>query len=276
MIHVRWITGTEERSDSLIGCEQTARLPNPPSLPRMSPDVSRHLTESHVTLLSLTALCPSFFPSFFFSSYVFDSATIGILSAIWNSCSRTLSRITAILLVFPLPIFLFSRFMLLRISRDPAIFVFVIELDVRLFSVFFFFIFRFFLIFLRPFFSFAHFRLWFCNFLSLVSVLFNPLSFLSIPRRPQSHLSIRHESTLLSRSLFLLFFSLICLFRIFRIRFSARAFYVSRSFSRIIPVFLKPLPLLRFILLFLSVTFFNSSLSLFLTASPSSIYFDRS
>lgn len=32
----------------------------------MSPDVSRHLTESHVTPLSLTALCPSFFPSFFF------------------------------------------------------------------------------------------------------------------------------------------------------------------------------------------------------------------
>lgn len=146
-------------------------------------------------------------------------------------------------------------------------------------SVCFFFIFHFFFIFFRPFFSFAHFRLWFCNFLSLVSVLFSQsslISFLSIPRRLQSHLSIRHESTLLSRSLFLLFFSLICLFRIFRIRFSARAFYISRSFSRIIPVFLKPLPLLHFIPLFLSATFFNSSLSLFLTASPSSIYFDRS
>lgn len=41
----------------------------------------------------------------------------------------------------------------------------------------FFFIFYFFFIFFRPFSSFAHFRLWFCNFLSLVSVLFNPLSF---------------------------------------------------------------------------------------------------
>lgn len=168
--------------------------------------------------------------------------------------------------------------MLLRISREPAIFVFVIELDVRLFLLFFLF-FTFSLYSFVLFFSFAHFRLWFCNFLSLVSVLFSQsslISFLSIPRRLQSHLSIRHESTLLSRSLFLLFFSLICLFRIFRIRFSARAFYISRSFSRIIPVFLKPLPLLRFIPLFLSATFFNSSLSLFLTASPSSIYFDRS
>lgn len=69
--------------------------------------------------------------------------------------------------------------MLLRISREPAIFVFVIELDVRLF-LFFFLFFLFFTFSLYSFVlfsSFAHFRLWFCNFLSLVSVLFNPLSF---------------------------------------------------------------------------------------------------
>lgn len=166
--------------------------------------------------------------------------------------------------------------MLLRISREPAIFVFVIELDVRLFLFFF-------LFFTFSLYSFVLFSL--SLIFTFGFVIFFPLSqffssslisFLSIPRRLQSHLSIRHESTLLSRSLFLLFFSLICLFRIFRIRFSARAFYISRSFSCIIPVFLKPLSLLRFIPLFLSATSFNSSLSLFLTASPSSIYFDRS
>lgn len=40
------------------------RLPNPLSLPRMSPDVSRHLTESHVTLFCVS----SFFLSFYFFS----------------------------------------------------------------------------------------------------------------------------------------------------------------------------------------------------------------
>lgn len=64
--------------------------------------------------------------------------------------------------------------MLLRISREPAIFVFVIELDVRPFGFFFL---LFLYILSSFFFSFAHFRFWFCNFLSLVSVLFNPLSF---------------------------------------------------------------------------------------------------
>lgn len=247
------------------------RLPNPPSLPRRSPDVSRHLTESHVTLLSLTALCPSFFPCSFFIlclrfRYHWDSfrhLKFLLLYANNDDPAR-----------FPPYNFSFSSLHVATYFSRSCDFRFCYRTRRSTISVFFF---CFFFIFFRPFFfSFAHFRLWFCNFLSLVSVLFNPLSFLSIPRRPRSHLSIRHESTLLSRSLFLLFFSLICLFRIFRIRFSARAFYVSRSFSRIIPVFLKPLPLLRFIFLFLSATFFNSCLSLFLTASPSSIYFDRS
>lgn len=97
--------------------------------------------------------------------------------------------------------------MLLRISRDPAIFVFVIKLDVRLFLCFLN-IFCFFSLYSSVlFYSFSLiFAFGFVIFFPLSQFLFNPLSFLFIPRRPQSHLSIRHESALLSRSLFLLFF----------------------------------------------------------------------
>lgn len=126
------------------------RLPNPLSLPRMSPDVSRHLTESHVTLFRLPYRSLPFFLSFFFFfflSYVFDSATIRIPSAIRNSCSCTLSN-SGDPARFLSPISLFPQSTLPRISRHPPIFVFVIELNVRLFL---FFLFCSFFIFLRSF-----------------------------------------------------------------------------------------------------------------------------
>lgn len=113
---------------------------------------------------------------FFSLSYVFDPATIGIPSASRNSCSCTLSRIAAILLL--------SAFLLLPPPLSPrcchvflAIHRFsvsVIELNFRLFlffptpSLYFF----------RPFFSFARFQI--CNFLCLVSVRLRPFSFLSV------------------------------------------------------------------------------------------------
>lgn len=249
------------------------RLPNPLSLPRMSPDVSRHLTESHVTL---------------FRPY-------------------PLSALLSFLLFFPVLCLRFryhqnsfrhSKFLLLYTpanNDDPARFLFPISLFPR--STYsprssdFRFCYRIqrsvtpiFLFFVPSLYSFVLFPLslvfgfGFVIFFALSQFLLI-LFFLSISWRPQSHLSIRHESIRVYPffELFLLFFSLICFFRIFRIRFSARPFYVSRSFARIVPgLFNLFLYFVLSLFFFPAATFFNSSFSLFPIASPSSIYFDRS
>lgn len=263
---------TEEGSDSWLGvskqrllrihclCHECLRTcqgtwPNPTSL-------------SSVPTYSSALLS---FPSLFFLSYVFDSATIRIPSAIRNSCSCTLSRIATIVLVssFQLLFFLALRcyvflailrfsFLLSNPTFDCNFFSFFTSLySVVLFS------------------SFARFRIWFCNFLCL-HLSSPPSSFISFHPLTFSVASFDSTWVYPFLDLSLLFFFLICLFRIFRIRFSARAFYVPRSFSRIIPVLLNLF--LYFVLspFFSPTTFFNFSLSLFLTASSSSIYFDRS
>lgn len=196
---------TEERSDSWLGVSKQ-RFSNPLSLPRMSPNVSRHLTESHVTLFCpYRFLCPSFLPS---------SSSFSILCLRFRYHQDSFRHSKFLLLYtfansgdparFLFPITFFPRSMLLRIPRDPPIFLFVIELNFRLLLFFYFLLFYI----LPSFFSsFARFRVWFCNFLCLISAHLRPLSFLSIPWRSQSRLSIRHGSTLFSTFSFYFFLS---------------------------------------------------------------------
>lgn len=122
----------------MIGCDQTAAPESTVFATNVSgrvkaPDrIPRH---SLLSSLPLSALLS--FLLFFFLSYVFDSATIRIPSAIRNSCSCTLSN-SGDPARFLSPISLFPQSTLLRISRHPPIFVFVIELNVRLFLFFIF------------------------------------------------------------------------------------------------------------------------------------------
>lgn len=152
--------------------------------------------------------------SLLFLSYVFDSAPIGIPFAIRNSCSCTLSN-NDDLARFLFPIYLFPRFTLRCIFRDSPILFSLSNIRLLLF-----FIFCSFFISFRPFSLICSFD--FVIFSAFFHILFHFFLFLDIFSR-----IFRHESTTLFFDLFLLFFSLICLFRIFRIRFSARAFYIS-------------------------------------------------
>lgn len=230
---------------------------------------ARHLTESHVTLS-----CPSLLSALLFFSFS--------ILCLWFRYHRDSFRHSKFLPLYTFansgdparfllfPISLFPRSTLLRISRDPLIFVFIFELNIR---ALLFLISRSFFIFLRPFFFLLVFGFGFVIFFALsqfLSILFHFFPSLDIFSR------IFHESTLFSFPF--IFFLSFASFRIFRIRFSARAFYVSRSFSRIIPVFFSPF--LYFVLFSLfplhtAATFFNSSFSLFHYFAVLD-YFDRS
>lgn len=230
MIHVWWITERKKgptldwawaNSESTVFATNVSETcqgtwPNPTSLSSV-----------------LTVLCPSFFPFLFFSILClrfryhqdfFRHSKFLLLYTFANSGDPAR-------FLFPISLFPPLR-MLLRISRDSPIFVFVFELDVRLLL----FIFCSFLIFLRPFFLFRSFSDLVLSFFlpCLSSSRFFFVSFRLLTSSVASFDSTRVYSFFSISSSY--FFSLICLFRIFRIRFSVRAFYVSCSFSRIIPV----------------------------------------
>lgn len=152
-----------------------------------------------------TALCAllSYPLPLLFLSYVFDSATIRIPSAIRNFCSCTLSRIAAILLVSSFQL-LFSLALCCYVF--PAILRFSFLLSNSTFDYSYFFIFYFF-IFFRPFFPLSLvFGFGFVIFFALsqlISVLFHFFPFLDVLSRVFRF----DESTLFSTFSFYFFLS---------------------------------------------------------------------
>lgn len=226
------------------------RFSNPLSLPRMSPNVSRHLTESHVTLFCpYRSLCPSFLPS---------SSSFSILCLRFRYHQDSFRHSKFLLLYtfansgdparFLFPITFFPRSMLLRISRDPPIFLFVIELNFRLLLFFYFLLFY---ILPSSFFPLSLvFGFGFVIFFALsqlISVLFHFFPFLDV----LSCVFRFDMSLLFSRPFPFIFFSHLPLPHLSNPLFRARSLCLSLFFthhSR--PP--QPLPLLRFIPLLLS------------------------
>jgi len=147
------------------------RFPNPLSLPRISPGrvKTSNRIPHHSPLVVFFFLC-----FFLFLSYVFDSVTVGIPSAIPKFLLLYTFANSGKPARFLFPISLFLRSTLLRISRDPPIFVFVIELDVRTISYFLLLLILF--LFFYPFLLVFEF-----GFIIFFALSLFPLSFLSIP-----------------------------------------------------------------------------------------------
>lgn len=252
------------------------RLSNPLSLPRVCPDVSslrvtatgripRHFFSAPLLsslfffffhLISSIPLLSGFFPPF-------EILTL-VHFLVGDPCSFSPFRS-----LFFSPYI--ARYVFLAIHRFSFLLSSLSVAKRNLFDSTPIFIFRlFFYNFSRhslfPFRSFSSTVLYFslpCVFLDLLLPIFSFFNDLS---------RIFYESNLLFSTFSFDFFLSFAFFRIFRIRFSARALYISRSFSRII---LSPLSL--FFHFFLSPFFFLRPPSLIpLAALPSSIYFDRS
>lgn len=104
----------------MIGCEQTAAPESTVFATNVSGRVKAPDRIPRHSLLSLTAICPSFFLFVFFFFYLVSSIPLpsGFLPPSRNSCSCTLSRIAAILLVSS---FQFLFFLALRCHVSLAI-----------------------------------------------------------------------------------------------------------------------------------------------------------
>lgn len=213
--HVRW-NGKKGPSLDWVWANRGSRIH------RLCHECPRTCQDTWPNPTSLASV-PRRLLSFFLSSFSMSSE---FLPPFRNSCPCTLSRIAAILLVSSFQFLFFHTATYFSRSSD---FRFCYRTQSSTTSVSYFSLLLYILFSLSLVFGFGFvisFAL--CQF---ISSLFHFFPFLNVLSR------VFHESTLFSIFPFYFFLSFAS-FRIFRIRFSARAFYVFRSFSRIIPALL--------------------------------------